>query len=72
MWCKLQKQIVQYSQNKDQKRLNFFGPFLTHPTTAKFSINVTSKSLSDTLIFASTNPQYYDILFVELHVLPMF
>ena len=41
MWCKLQKQIVQYSQNKDQKRLNFFGPFLTHPTTTKVSINGT-------------------------------
>ena len=44
---------------------------------------ITGKSLSEALIFASTNPQYDDILFIELqvqymkissleHVLPMF
>ena len=31
-------------------------------------INVTGKSLSESLIFASTNPQYEDRLFIELQV----
>ena len=31
-------------------------------------ISCTGKSLSDALIFASTNPQYDDILFIELQV----
>ena len=31
-------------------------------------INSTGKSLSEALIFASTNPQYYDRLFIELQV----
>ena len=34
-----------------------------------YNCNVgTSKSLSEALIFASTNPQYDDILFIELQV----
>ena len=34
---------------------------------AKLSI-ITGKSLSEALIFASTNPQYDDSLFIELQV----
>ena len=30
--------------------------------------DLTGKSLSEALIFASTNPQYYDRLFIELQV----
>ena len=33
---------------------------------SKFCPNVTGKSLSEALIFASTNPQYDDKLFIEL------
>ena len=41
------------------------GPF----TAYKFDINFgTGKSLSEALIFASTNPQYEDRLFIELQV----
>jgi uncharacterized membrane protein len=33
-----------------------------------FKVSVTGKSLSEALIFASTNPQYDDRLFIELQV----
>ena len=34
----------------------------------KVKIRITGKSLSEALIFASTNPQYDDRLFIELQV----
>ena len=36
--------------------------------TNNSKIFYTGKSLSDVIIFASTNPQYDDILFIELQV----
>ena len=36
--------------------------------TPIFTINFTGKSLSEALIFASTNPQYDDRLFIELQL----
>ena len=35
---------------------------------AAANMSFTGKSLSEALIFASINPQYYDILFIELQV----
>ena len=37
----------------------------------KIKTNITGKSLSEALIFASTNPQYDDRLFIELQVQDM-
>ena len=38
------------------------------PVQASKNCNSTGKSLSEALIFASTNPQYDDRLFIELQV----
>ena len=38
------------------------------PITCRHMYSSTGKSLSEALIFASTNPQYDDRLFIELQV----
>ena len=52
----------------------FMGPLVSYRSffiktmLCFFVICSTGKSLSEALIFASTNPQYDDILFIELQV----
>ena len=50
-------------------RPNLYFPHLqTHIRGLKWLIAFTGKSLSEALIFASTNPQYDELLFIELQV----
>ena len=56
--------MVRNSSKKDSKQCQFEEFWVRFPS----SFLNTGKSLSEALIFASTNPQYDDRLFIELQV----
>ena len=70
-------------ESHEQENLHNSWAYNTYETLTHSSSISTGKSLSEALIFASTNPQYDDRLFIELqlkymkipssnHVLPLF
>ena len=59
LWCRKESDQYKIGKNKDS---NFGGKYLSCKSLG------TGKSLSEALIFASTNPQYDDRVFIELQV----